>query len=375
MMIKNALIYNSPEHSFVPGDLYVEDERLTDKESASGDGVFDAQGLYALPGLIDLHFHGAMGYDLCDADPEGPQAIADFEAQQGVLAICPATMTFPENHLTKVMAAAAAHKNGKGADLIGINMEGPFLNPGKAGAQDPQYVIPADPDMFHRLQAAAKGLIRLVDVAPEIGDNLDFIRSMSQEVRISLAHTNTDYETAVQAFKAGAKQLTHTYNAMPNLVHRQPGPIPAGAEYSADAELIADGIHVHPAMVRLLFRLYGADHVLLISDSMRACGLPDGQYTLGGQPVTVRGKLAVLTEHPDTIAGSVTCLYDCMKEAVLHMGIPLEDAVRAASENPARALGVSKDYGSLTPGAYANIILADRELNVRAVYQKGKKIR
>ena len=374
MVIRNALVYGL-DHEFHRGDLYISGGRLTDAPLQADDTVIDAEGLYALPGLIDVHFHGAVGCDLCDADEAGLQAIADYEAQQGVTAICPATMTYPEDHLTKVMQAAAAHRSGHGADLIGLNMEGPFLNPKKAGAQDPQYVILADEAMFGRLQAAAGGLIRIVDVAPEVPGNLDFIRKLSGKVRVSVAHTDTDYETAVQAFKAGACELTHTYNAMPQMAHRMPGPIPAGVEYGADAELIADGIHVHPAMVRLLFRIYGREHVLLISDSMRACGLPDGEYTLGGQAVTVHGKRAVLTEQPDTIAGSVTCLYDCMKEAVLHMGIPLEDAVCAASETPARALGVTHDYGRLASGAYANIILADPELNIRAVYQKGNKIR
>ena len=374
MVIRNTLIYGA-DHQFHEGELYIRDGRLTDQPAGAGEEAMDAEGLYAIPGLVDQHFHGAVGHDLCDADAAGLQAIADFEASQGVLAICPATMTFPEDKLTEVMTTAAAHRNGQGADLIGLNMEGPYLNPNKAGAQDPQYVIPADADMFSRLQEAANGLIRLVDVAPEVPGNLDFIRKMSGQVRISLAHTATDYDTAAEAFASGAKQLTHTYNAMPSMSHRMPGPIPAGVEHGADAELIADGIHVHPAMVRLLFKLYGAEHILLISDSMRACGLPDGEYTLGGQAVTVRGKRAVLTEHPETIAGSVTCLYNCMKEAVLRMGVPLEDAVRAASENPARALGVAEDYGSLTFGAYANIILADKELNIKAIYQKGKRIR
>ena len=374
MIIRNALIYGT-DHMFRPGELYVNGDRLAAAPRDAGEDIVDAEGLYALPGLIDLHFHGAVGHDLCDADEPGLQAIADFEASRGVLAICPATMTYPEDTLLGIMRAAAAHQNGQGADLVGINMEGPFLNPQKAGAQDPQYVILADVEMFKRLQEAANGLIKIVDVAPEIPGNLDFIRSVSGHTRVSLAHTATDYETAKQAFAAGAKQMTHTYNAMPQMAHRQPGPIPAAAESGADAELIADGVHVHPAMVRLLFRLFGREHILLISDSMRACGLPDGEYTLGGQAVTVRGSRAVLTEHPETIAGSVTCLYDCMKQAVLGMGVPLEDAVCAASENPARVLGILEDYGRLAAGAYANILLVDRALNLRAVYRKGKRIR
>ena len=373
MIIRNAAIYGS-DHQFRKGTLYVHGERLGDAPAGEVDESVDAEGLYALPGLVDLHFHGAVGHDLCDADLAGLAAIAEFEAEHGVTAICPATMTFPEEILTGVLRTAAAYHADTGSDLVGINMEGPFLNPAKAGAQDPQYVIPADAEMFGRLQKAAGGLVRLVDVAPEIPGNLEFIRRVSPSVRVSLAHMDADYDTALEAFAAGAKQLTHTFNAMPQMAHRMPGPVAAGAECGADAELIADGIHVHPAMVRLLFRLYGVEHVILISDSMRACGLPDGEYTLGGQAVTVRGKRAVLTEHPDTIAGSVTCLYDCMKEAVIGMGVPLENAVRAASENPARALGLFPDYGSLAAGAYANIILADRELNIRAVYHRGKRI-
>ena len=373
MLLTNARIYQ-PDHQFHKGDLWLNGDRIGAGTAPAGERAFNAAGLYALPGLVDLHFHGAVGHDFSDADPEGLQALADFEAQHGVLAICPATMTSPKALLTRIMRTAAQHGNHRGADLVGINMEGPFLNPRKAGAQDPQYVIPADAGMLDELQEAAHGLIKLVAVAPEMPGSLDFIREVSGRVRVSLAHTETDYDTAVAAFEAGAKQLTHTYNAMPLPMHRKPGPIPAAMERGGFAELIADGVHVHPAMVRLLFRLFGPERVILISDSMRACGLKDGEYTLGGLPVTVTGKRAVLTEHPDTIAGSVTCLYDCMREAALNMHIPLEDAVRAASENPAQALGVSREYGTLAPGAYANVILADEALNIRAVFRHGQQI-
>ena len=305
---------------------------------------------------------------------EAIQTLADFEASKGVLAICPATMTYPEEFLNHVMDAAAAHKNGKGADLVGINMEGPFISPKKVGAQNPEYVQGADAGMFRRLQKRAGGLIKLVDVAPEEPGNLDFIKECHNEVRISIAHTCTDYDTAVQAFEAGATHMTHLYNAMPGITHRAPGPIIAALEHGAEVELITDNVHIHPAMVRFTFNTFGADHVCLIADSMMACGLPDGQYSLGGQAVTVKGPLATLTEQPGTIAGSNTCLYDCMKRAVLEMNVPLESAVRAASENPARSIGVDNDYGSLAAGRYGNVILADKELNIKAVIQKGTRI-
>ena len=326
MIIQNALVY-TPRHTFARGTLFIRNGRIVPFAAPeAGEEVIDAEGLYALPGLVDIHFHGAMGKDFCDGTEEAIQTLADFEASKGVLAICPATMTYPEEFLNHVMDAAAAHKNGKGADLVGINMEGPFISPKKVGAQNPEYVQGADAGMFRRLQKRAGGLIKLVDVAPEEPGNLDFIKECHNEVRISIAHTCTD------------------------------------------------NVHIHPAMVRFTFNTFGADHVCLIADSMMACGLPDGQYSLGGQAVTVKGPLATLTEQPGTIAGSNTCLYDCMKRAVLEMNVPLESAVRAASENPARSIGVDNDYGSLAAGRYGNVILADKELNIKAVIQKGTRI-
>lgn len=374
MIIKNANIY-TPEHTFRTGDLVIRDGRIAfGAAPQEGEQVLDAKGAYALPGLVDIHFHGAVGHDFCDADEAGLQAIADFEASKGVLAICPATMTFSEEILNGIMDSAAAHKNGRGADLVGINMEGPYISPRKIGAQNPKYVQGTDAAMFRRLQQRSGGLIKLVDVAPEEPGNLDFIRDCAGEVRISIAHTCTSYETAKEAFAAGASHMTHLYNAMPGITHREPGPIIAALEDHAEVELITDGVHIHPAMVRFTFNTFGDDRVVLIADSMMACGLPDGAYSLGGQAVTVRGPRATLTEHPDTIAGSATCLYDCMRRAVVDMGVPLESAVRAASENPARSIGVDADYGTLAPGRYGNVILADDDLNILTVVQKGKII-
>ena len=374
MIIKNALIY-TPRHKFESGTLAIRNGRIAAFAAPEdGEEVIDAGGLYALPGLVDIHFHGAMGKDFCDGSEEAIQTLADFEASKGVLAICPATMTFSEEILNGVMDAAAAHKNGRGADLVGINMEGPFISPKKVGAQNPEYLHAADIGMFRRLQKRANGLIKLVDIAPEEPEAIDFIRECHDEVRISIAHTCTDYDTAQAAFAAGASHMTHLYNAMPGITHRDPGPIIAALENGAEVELITDGVHIHPAMVRFTFNTFGDDHVILIADSMMACGLADGQYSLGGQAVTVCGPRATLTEQPGTIAGSATCLYDCMKRAVLDMGVPLESAVRAASENPARSIGVDADYGSLGAGRYGNVILADKNLDIQAVIQKGVRL-
>ena len=372
MIIRNAKVF-SDGCRFVEKDLVIRDGRVVfGAAPLPEEEVLDAQGAYALPGLVDIHFHGAVGHDFCDADEAGLQAIADFEASKGVLAICPATMTFDEEILNGIMDVAAAHKNERGADLVGINMEGPYISPNKVGAQNPKYVMGADAGMFRRLQECSGGLIKLVDIAPEVEGNLDFIRDCHNETRISIAHTCADYDTAKAAFAAGASHMTHLYNAMPGITHRDPGPIIAALEEGAEVELITDGVHIHPAMVRFTFNTFGDDHVILIADSMMACGLPDGEYSLGGQAVTVRGPRATLTEHPDTIAGSATCLYDCMKHAVLDMGVPLASAVRAASLNPARSIGIDADYGSLEAGRWGNVILADEQLNILKVIRKGE---
>ena len=372
MIIRNPKVFTGGCR-FEERDLLIRDGRIVfGAVPMDGEEVLDARGSYALPGLVDIHFHGAVGHDFCDADEAGLQAIADFEASKGVLAICPATMTFSEEILNGIMDAAAAHKNGRGADLVGINMEGPYISPRKVGAQNPKYVMGADAGMFRRLQARSGGLIKLVDVAPEEPGNLDFIRACRDEVRISIAHTCTDYETAKEAFAAGASHMTHLYNAMPGITHRAPGPIIAALEEGAEVELITDGVHIHPAMVRFTFRTFGDSHVILVADSMMACGLPDGQYSLGGQAVTVRGPRATLTEHPGTIAGSATCLYDCMRRAVLDMGVPLASAVRAATLNPARSIGIDADYGSLEPGRWGNVVLADDQLNIQKVIRRGE---
>ncbi|MCD8023309.1 MAG: N-acetylglucosamine-6-phosphate deacetylase [Lachnospiraceae bacterium] len=380
--VKNAEVFE-PSGSFAKKDIYVCGERLVTEEEYARQSqaktpdeeiVLDGDGLTAIPMLVDIHFHGCNGVDFCDGTEEAIRTIAAYELREGIGAICPATMTYGEEKLTEIARAAAAHENGEGADLVGINMEGPFISMKKKGAQNGAYIHQPDTEMFLRLQKEANGLFKLCDLAPEEPGAEDFIRRMKGEVVLSLAHMTADYDTAKRAFAAGASHMTHLYNAMPGITHREPGPIVAALEAGAEVELIADGIHIHPAVVRMTFRLFGDDRVILISDSMMATGLPDGQYSLGGQDVTVTGNLAVLTEEPGTIAGSATNLMNCLRTAVLAMGIPLGSAVKAAAVNPARCIGAAESYGSLEPGRYANILLVDEKLNIRQMVHKGRVI-
>lgn len=358
------------QKGFVERDVCFDGALLT-PDSRDGES-YDASGCYVIPGLTDVHFHGCKGADFSDGDPDGLQAMAEYELSRGVTQICPAGMTLLEDRLLKVCRTAAEHKReGRpGADLVGINLEGPFLSLAKKGAQNGDWLHEPDAAMLRRLMDASEGLVKLVSVAPEVPGAMEFIREVSEEVNVAVAHTTADYDTAMEAFRSGARQVTHLFNAMPGFTHRAPGVVGAALDSSwSRVELICDGIHIHPAVVRATFKMFGAGRVVLISDTMRAAGMSDGEYDLGGQNVIVKGPLATLADG--TIAGSATDLMACMKTAV-SFGIPLEDAVRAAAVNPAQAIGIFDRVGSLEPGKRANVVVLDGELNVKAVFFHGK---
>lgn len=363
-------------------DGFVERDVCTDGaliSSASGDGqVLNADGCYVIPGLVDVHFHGCIGEDFSDATPEGLQRMADYELSQGVTYICPAGMTLPEEQLVKICENAAAHrrKNTGGAELVGVHLEGPFLSMAKKGAQNADYLHAPDIAMLRRLQTSAEGCVRLVTTAPEEAGALEFIRAAVEAgIAVSVGHTVADYDTAKAAFAAGADHVTHLYNGMPPMHHRAPGVI--GAAFDSPgvmAELICDGVHIHGAMVRLAFRLFGAERMILISDSLRATGMPDGMYPFGGQEIEVHGNRATIVGHPETLAGSVTSLMGCLRQAAA-FGIPLADAVRAASYNPAKSIRIDDRAGSLEEGKEASIVLLDRKtLAVRKIIFKGMPV-
>ena len=395
MIIKNVKVYTE-EKTFSDGIIYIKDgvfDKIIISETSPVnvdslrnlegdlDEVIDGQGGYAIPGLIDLHFHGCKGYDFCDGTKEAIAEIAKYEASIGVTAIAPATMTLSVEELERILAVAASYKKEaevsgtQGADLIGINMEGPFISPAKKGAQDERNIIPCDSDICQRFLDASEGLVKFVGIAPECSeDSVHFIQQMKDKVHISLAHTNADYDTAMDAFQAGANHAVHLYNAMPSFTHRAPGVIGAVADNKhVNAELICDGVHIHPSVVRATFQMLGADRMILISDSMRATGMPDGRYTLGGLEVDVVGNRATLVSD-GALAGSATNLLDCMRTVVKKMGIPLETAVACATMNPAKALGEYENYGSITPGKKGNVVLLDSELNLKLVVKEGTEV-
>ena len=382
MVIDNVLVYTENKE-FVKGGIVLENDTIKsvykdgEKPQVDNDKVIDGNGAFAIPGLIDLHFHGCKGDDFCDASKEAIEHIAKYECSVGVTSIAPATMTLPVSELENVLKTAAEYNEtlhgSDCADLIGVNMEGPFISKVKKGAQDERNIIPCNEQVLERFLKASNGLVKFIGIAPEESDNsIEFIKNVKDKVNVSLAHTNSDYDTAMKAFAAGANHAVHLYNAMPPFTHRASGVVGAVSDSeNVMAEIICDGIHIHPSVVRATFKMMGADRMILISDSMRATGMPDGTYTLGGLDVNVVGKRATLVSD-GAIAGSVTNLMDCMRTVVKDINIPLETAVGCATINPAKSLGVYDKYGSISVGKKANVVLLGSELELKMVVKDGE---
>ncbi len=362
MRIKNGKILIGK--SFVDADIQF-DRTIT----AIGrlEGPADMEGGYVIPGLVDVHTHGAVGEDFSDGKPAGLQPLADYYAAHGVTSYLATTMTLREEVLTPAMHAIRNFKPRSGAKCAGVHLEGPFLSYAKRGAQAAENLHKPDPALFHRLNEASGGQVRLVTVACEEEGALPFIREISRICTVSLGHTTADYDTAMSGFLAGASHATHLYNGMPSLLHRAPGVIGAAFDAGASVELICDGLHIHPSVIRATYQLFG-DKLNLISDSLRCAGMPDGDYELGGQPIVVKNHKATLLDG--TLAGSSISLLDAVRN-VVRFGLPLAGAVYAASTAPALAAGL--DAGVIAQGKAADLLVLDEDLALKAVFVDGQR--
>jgi N-acetylglucosamine-6-phosphate deacetylase len=372
MRYENGWIF--ADGRFVRGGFSVENGRFAHVLEDVPGPAEDLDGALVIPGLVDIHVHGCAGADFSDGDYAGLVRMARYLARRGVTSFAPASMTLPYDALDKAFHAAARLRReglADGARLMGIQMEGPFLSREKRGSQNPAYLRLPDWDRFLRLYDAAEGLLRIVDVAPELPGAVEFTRRASEKCRVSVAHTAAGYDQAAAVFDAGATHLTHLFNAMSGIHHRHPGPIGAASEReNITAELICDGIHVHPSAVRMAFRLFPG-RICLISDALRCCGMADGSYSLGGQEILLSGGVARLTGG--AIAGSAADLYQCMRRAV-SFGIPREQAVWAATALPARVIGRESETGAIADGRAADFVICGGELEPEAVYLGGKRL-
>ena len=376
MILKNATILND-EFKFERADIEVTGEVITKiGQNLTGDNEIDCEGKLILPGAIDIHSHGAANHDYCTPDKEGLARLCDYEAKNGVTSVVPTTMTIGEDAIIEAVKTVAdfIKEQKSGATPLGVHLEGPFFSMEKRGAQAPEHIKKPDFEMFKRINDASGGIVKIVDVAPETEGAYEFIKKAKEVCTVSCGHTSADYKTTMGAYGAGITHNVHLYNAMTAASHREPGVVGAvwDSPENVTAELICDGMHVHPAIIRTTFKLLGK-RVVMISDSLSGTGLKEGETFLdaAGKKITVCDGLAKL--ESGTIAGSITNLFECMRRTV-KFGIPLEDAMYAASMAPAKVIGMENVVGSIAVGKRADLVVTDKELNIDSVYVKGTRV-
>lgn len=329
----------------------------------AGAEVIDASGKYVAPGLIDLHIHGYLGKDVCDGEAESIRTIAEGIVQNGVTGFLPTTMTVDKKVIVKALEVCRAlkeeSKTWNGTAILGVHAEGPFINPKKKGAQAEEYILKADAKFVKEYA----DIIKVISLAPEMDEDFAAIREIRRDtdVVISMGHTDADYDTAMASTTVGVRHATHLFNAMTALAHRNPGVVGAALNADVTVELIVDTFHVNPALYPIVYKIKG-DKLCFITDCLPAGGLPEGEYTLGGQKFISKG---IECRLPDgTIAGSVLKLNKGVWNVYTHSDIPLYECVNCASLNPAKAIGVDKCKGSIEVGKDADLIITDAEFNV-----------
>ncbi len=375
MFYKNARIFGS-DFRFHLGAFEVVDGKFGAilPENVPADAV-DLKGATVIPGLIEVHSHGNSNHDFSDGDYEGLKSMAKFYLSCGVTSFAPASMTLPYDVLAKAFATGRklADEQPEGCSVLrGINMEGPYFSMKKKGAQNGAYIKDPDFEGFKKLYDDCGGLIRIVDLAPELPGAVEFAEKASKLCTVSVAHTDTDYEHARDVFAAGATHMTHLYNAMPGIHHRNPGAIPAGCEKpGVQAEIICDGLHIHPASVRLAFTMF-KNRMVVVSDSGRCAGMPEGtEFDLGGQTAWVKGGVGRLADG--TISCSASNMWDCMLNCI-HWNIPEEEVIRACTYNPAKAIAADDVVGSIETGKLADFIICAPDYSSKRVFLHGKEI-
>ena len=376
LLVKNARVYQDGQ--FARADVLCEDaliakigENLTDDDAR----IIDAGGMRLAPGFIDVHTHGAAGVDVNAADEAGLRRIAAFFATQGVTAFNASVLTDTPETTEKCLGAIAnvMSDRGKGAQLLGAHLEGPFLAREYKGAMPENLLREGDENLLRAYQNKYPGVIRYITVSPEVPDVVEMIGKISHDVVVAIGHSGADYDTSMEAIRRGARCVTHTFNAMRLLHQHQPAIMGAALESDCWCEAICDGRHLHPGTVRMLLKCKGWDRVIAITDSIMAAGLPDGMYKLGVNDVVVEDGDAKLATT-GVRAGSTLTLAQALKNIVKFTDHPVEDVIPLMTVNPARAMRMDDRKGSIEVGKDADMVLLDDDLNIAATIGLGRLI-
>ena len=375
-VIENGRIYTE-EEIIERGYIIVKADKITDVGKGDYEGAlttYDAQGQHVLPGFIDIHMHGGYGEDAMDASYDGLKHLAESLLSEGTTSFLATTMTQSDENITKALENIIEYQKQqnvlKAADIVGIHLEGPFISEHKVGAQNPAYVQRPSIEKVQQFQKTANNQIKVITFAPEVEGANETLEALHNQIRFSIGHTVATFDETNEAVARGAKHVTHLYNAGTPFEHREPGVF--GAAWTNDSlstELIVDGIHSHPTAIQIAYKQKGNTRFFLITDAMRAKGMPDGEYDLGGQNVIVKGSEARLASG--ALAGSILKMNEGLKNLIQYTGDSLDNLWRVTSLNQAIALNIESQKGSLKVGKDADIVIVDDEITVQTTIKAG----
>ena len=375
MIIKNGKVLNG-NFTFENTDILISGEKIEKIGKVDGDDVIDASDLYVVPGFVDTHMHSAVGKTFIDFDDETYEKITEFEAKNGTTSLVPAISAAPKEKLfscIKYMKECSKRKDDKSAKIHGMHLEGPFFSEKYKGAHLPENIRNTDLEEFKEYLEAARGCIKIITLAPELPNADEVIKkAVSSGVCVSIGHTDATYEQVLHAVEIGATQATHLFNAMSPLNHRNLGTVGGILFSHAKPELICDFFHVHKDVIKMVYDIKGADNINMITDSELGTGFDDGEYEVNGRKIIIKDRKTYTEDG--TIAGGTSCLIDGVKNLV-SIGIPLEDACKMASKNPAQSVGIYDKVGSIAEGKTADIVILDKELNIKNVILRGKVLK
>ena len=379
LILKNGL-FLSAEGKFEKGDIAICDDTISSIGSLPGDGeaseIFDVEGCKVVPGLIDIHCHGAVGHDVMTSSPPQLKEIAEHLAKNGTTSFFPTTITSRMEDLLNVLrnVKEASKMAGCGSSIEGVHIEGPYINAAHKGCHDPSLIKQPTLEEYESFREIMGDLKIHMTVAPEMPGNMEFIKyAVSKGSTVGIGHSDGNCSDVKKGLEAGATIFTHLFNGMRGIHHREPGV--AGTALASDAfvELICDGIHVHPEIIKMVYRVKGKEKIVLVTDAMQATGFGDGEFSFGGFRVFVKDGIA--RKEDGTLAGSTLTMFKAIKNMMKFTGIPLEDAVSMASLNPAKVVGLSHITGSIQPGKRADLVVIDGSMEIKMVFCRGKLVR